>query len=104
MIRRLIGAATATAAVRAAMVTVSPAPAAPASSRPRACTSQGAAEQLHTTDTVHLRAGKGTRYRSLAVLAKNTDFYAECWDMSRPGVVGVRPADMPASLAGGGAG
>ncbi|MEU0254181.1 hypothetical protein ABZ299_17115 [Streptomyces sp. NPDC006184] len=104
MIRRLIGAATVAAAVLATTVTASPAPAAPASSRPRAWNTQGADAALHTTAPVRLRAGKGTRYRSLAVLARNTDVYAECWDMSRPGVVGVRPADMPASLAGGGAG
>ncbi|MEU0054688.1 hypothetical protein [Streptomyces sp. NPDC006309] len=82
MIRRLIGAATVTAAVLTTLVTASPAPAAPASSRPRSCNTQGAAEQLHTTEPVHLRAGKGTRYRSLAVLTKNTDFYAECWGIT----------------------
>ncbi|MEU0254573.1 hypothetical protein ABZ299_19120 [Streptomyces sp. NPDC006184] len=42
----------------------------------------GAAERLHTTDTVHLRAGRGARYRSLAVLVKNTDFYAQCWGVT----------------------
>ncbi|MFF4442809.1 hypothetical protein [Streptomyces sp. NPDC001621] len=35
-----------------------------------------------TTNAVHLRAGRGTGHRSLAVLAKNTDFYAECWGVT----------------------
>ncbi|MFJ7148873.1 hypothetical protein ACIQVT_11785 [Streptomyces sp. NPDC100445] len=82
MIRRLMSAAAMTAAVLATVVAASPAPAASPPSRPRACNSDGAAEQLHTTEPVHLRAGKGTRYRSLAVLARNIDFYAQCWGMT----------------------
>ncbi|MEU3862839.1 hypothetical protein AB0F03_37040 [Streptomyces sp. NPDC028722] len=29
-----------------------------------------------------MRVGKGTRYRSLAVLVKHTDLYAQCWGMT----------------------
>ncbi|SEE67282.1 Zeta toxin [Streptomyces sp. 2231.1] len=54
--------------------------------RPKACNTDGAPAQLHTTNVVHLRAGRGTGHRSLAVLAKNTDFYAECWGITATNV------------------
>ncbi|UXY40531.1 SH3 domain-containing protein [Streptomyces albidocamelliae] len=82
--RRLSSAAAATAAV---LATLSAAPLTPqahaaATARPKACNTDGAPAQLHTTNAVHLRAGRGTGHRSLAVLAKNTDFYAECWGIT----------------------
>ncbi|MFD9097846.1 hypothetical protein [Streptomyces collinus] len=40
------------------------------------------AAPLHTTDAVHLRAGRSRNARLVLVLAKNTDFYAECWGVS----------------------
>lgn len=49
-------------------------------SRPAGCNTRAAAEASHTTaSAVHLRAGRGTGYRSVAVLPMNTDFYVECW-------------------------
>ncbi|WP_333774693.1 hypothetical protein [Streptomyces sp. IBSBF 3136] len=79
MIRRLLIAAAATAAVLATLA-AGPGPQAhTAVAGPKACNTDGASAQLHTTAAVHLRTGRGTGHRSLAVLAKNTDFYAECW-------------------------
>ncbi|MFF7242035.1 hypothetical protein [Streptomyces collinus] len=76
MIRRLIAAAVGAAAVFTALA----APAATA--RPRACNTDAVAAPLHTTDAVHLRAGRSRHSRSVMVLAKNTDFYAECWGVT----------------------
>ncbi|MFF0837665.1 MULTISPECIES: hypothetical protein [unclassified Streptomyces] len=85
MIRRLI-AATAGAAAALTTLATAPAPAAPAApaavSLPRACNTQAAAAQLHTTDAVHLRTNRSQYSRSVTVLPKNTDFYAECWGIS----------------------
>ncbi|ROP44171.1 hypothetical protein [Streptomyces sp. PanSC9] len=79
MIRRLLSAAAATVAVLATLA-AGPGPQAhTAVAGPKACNTDGAPAQLHTTASVHLRAGRGTGHRSLAVLARNTDFYAECW-------------------------
>ncbi|MET9987464.1 hypothetical protein [Streptomyces rochei] len=51
--------------------------------KPRACNTDGAAAQLHVTvRAVHLRSGKGTSHTSRALLARGTDFYAECWGRS----------------------
>ncbi|MER6433181.1 SH3 domain-containing protein [Streptomyces sp900105245] len=81
MIRHFLSAGAATAAV---LVTAASAPQAHAAvtARPKACNTGAAAAQLHTTDPVHLRAGRGTGHGSLAVLAKDTDFYAECWGVT----------------------
>ncbi|MDI1458946.1 hypothetical protein NHG22_34835 [Streptomyces sp. ATE26] len=82
MIRRLISAVAGAAAVLTTLATA-PATAAPgAVSLPRACNTQAAAAQLHTTDSVHLRTGRSRHSRSVVVLPKNTDFYAECWGIS----------------------
>ncbi len=75
---------TAVAAGALAAVTVAPAPASSAPvawSQPRACNSQAAAAQLHTTDAVHLRSGRGAHHRSRGVLPRSTDVYAECWGL-----------------------
>ncbi|MFF8868023.1 hypothetical protein ACF08B_38980 [Streptomyces sp. NPDC015139] len=84
MIRRLLKAAAATAAVLATLTAAAPASQAHAmaTARPKACNTDGAAAQLHTTGPVHLRAGRGTGHRSLTVLAMGTDFYAECWGVT----------------------
>ncbi|MER6433957.1 hypothetical protein ABT272_40585 [Streptomyces sp900105245] len=84
MIRRLYSAAAATAAVLATLVAAAPTPLAHAAAtgRPKACNTDAAPAQLHATDPVHLRAGRGTGHRSLAVLARNTDFYTECWGVT----------------------
>ncbi|MFD8375790.1 hypothetical protein ACFV2Z_34315 [Streptomyces sp. NPDC059688] len=84
MIRRLLNAAAATAAVLATLAAAAPTPQAQAAvmTAPKACNTDGAPAQLHTTAAMHLRAGRGTGHRSLAVLAKNTDFYAECWGVT----------------------
>ncbi|MFJ8036061.1 hypothetical protein [Streptomyces sp. NPDC096032] len=81
MIRRLYGAAAATAAVLATLA-AAPQTHVAATARPKACNTDAAPAQFHTTDPVHLRAGGGTGHRSLAVLARNTDFYAECWGVT----------------------
>ncbi|MFE9499380.1 hypothetical protein [Streptomyces collinus] len=88
MIRRLITAAAGGAAVLTPLTAVCPAAQAhaAATARPKACNTASAPEQLHTTDAVHLRAGRGTRYRSLAVLAKSTNFYAQCWGVTGKGI------------------
>jgi uncharacterized protein YraI len=75
---------TAVVAGALAAVTLAPAPAssAPAAwSKPRACNAQAAAVQLHTTDAVHLRSGRGAHHRSRGVLPRSTDVYAECWGL-----------------------
>ncbi|MFD9099063.1 hypothetical protein [Streptomyces collinus] len=60
MIRRLIAAAAGAAALLT-FLAAAPSPAVPAAPvaviLPRACNSQGAAAQLHTSDAVHLRTG-----------------------------------------------
>ncbi|MEU1707556.1 hypothetical protein ABZ478_19380 [Streptomyces sp. NPDC005706] len=83
MIQRLIRAAAATGAVLTTLASA-PAPAAAphTTPRPRACNTQAAPAQPHTTDAVHLRAGRSRHSRSVMVLPKNTDFYAECWGIS----------------------
>ncbi|SEE66538.1 hypothetical protein SAMN05216532_8245 [Streptomyces sp. 2231.1] len=85
MIRRLLSAAAATAAVLAILAAAAPPSQAQAAvmTGPKACNTDGAPAQLHTTAAVHLRAGRGIGHPSLAVLAKNTDFYAECWGVAR---------------------
>ncbi|GAB1325678.1 hypothetical protein [Streptomyces sennicomposti] len=81
--KRLICASAAAAAALAAVVCTAPAaPADPLAPHPAACNTKAAGAQLHTTEAVRLRAGRGTRARVLAVLAKNTDFYAECWGVT----------------------
>ncbi|WP_432029855.1 hypothetical protein [Streptomyces sp. 1222.5] len=84
MIRHLLSAVAATAAVLATLTAAAPTPQAHAATtaRPKACNTDAAPAQLHTTDPVHLRAGRGSGHRSLAVLARNTDFYAECWGVT----------------------
>ncbi|WP_333774690.1 hypothetical protein [Streptomyces sp. IBSBF 3136] len=82
MIRRLLTAAAGAAAILTALTT---APATAASATvplPRACNTSAVAAQLHTTDDVHLRTGRSRHSRSVMVLPKNTDFYAECWGVS----------------------
>ncbi|MGY4965092.1 hypothetical protein [Streptomyces sp. 900105245] len=88
MTRRLHSAAAAAAAVLATLTAAAPTPQAhaAATARPKTCNTNAAPAQLHTTDPVHLRAGRGTGHRSLAVLAKGTDFYAECWGVTARGV------------------
>ncbi|OIJ63264.1 hypothetical protein [Streptomyces mangrovisoli] len=86
MTRRLFKAAIAPAAVLAAFAGAVPATQAGATTgKPQACNTDGAPVQLHTTDAVHLRAGRGVHRPSLAVLPKNTDFYAECWGRTAHG-------------------
>ncbi|MER6434523.1 hypothetical protein ABT272_44120 [Streptomyces sp900105245] len=84
MIRHLLSAAAATAAVLATLTAAALTPQAHAAvtAPPKACNTEAAPAQLHTTDPVHLRAGRGTGHRSMAVLAKNTEFYAECWGVT----------------------
>ncbi|MFJ9901226.1 SH3 domain-containing protein [Streptomyces sp. NPDC091280] len=54
-----------------------------ATPKPRACNTDGAAAQLHTTGSaVYLRADKRTSSPSRALLARNTDFYAYCWGIA----------------------
>ncbi|MER6456522.1 hypothetical protein ABT270_28555 [Streptomyces sp900105245] len=79
MTRSLLSAAAATAAVLATLAAGPGPQAQTVVARPKACNTDGAPAQLHTTAAVHLRAGRGTGHRSLTVLAKNTDFYADCW-------------------------
>jgi hypothetical protein len=87
MNRRLISVAAVAAAVLATAAAVSSArPASAAAVKPRPGNSQTAAAQLHTTKVARLRAGRGARNRSLAVLSRNTDFYAESWGVGSDGV------------------
>ncbi|WP_189986181.1 hypothetical protein [Streptomyces capoamus] len=80
---RLIRAAVAAAAALATVICTSPSAASdPWAPKPRACNTNAAGAQLHTTEAVRLRADRGTRSRVLAVLPKNTDFYAECWGVA----------------------
>jgi hypothetical protein len=66
--------------------TAATAGAAEATTKPRACNTDGAAAQLHTTGSaVYLRADKGASHASRALLARNTDFFAECWGVTRGG-------------------
>ncbi|MFF8953467.1 hypothetical protein ACF09I_32375 [Streptomyces sp. NPDC014940] len=85
MIRPLIAAAAGAAALLTFLATA-PSPAVPAAPAavilPRACNSQGAAAQLHTSDAVHLRTNPSRYSRSVMVMSKNTNFYAECWGIS----------------------
>ncbi|MFF3166763.1 hypothetical protein [Streptomyces sp. NPDC003273] len=87
MIRRLISTAAAMAVVLATLTAAAPTAQEHASvtATPKACNTDGAPAQLHTNQAAHLRAGRGTRYRSRAVLAKDTDFYAECWGVTAKG-------------------
>ncbi|MFZ4240867.1 hypothetical protein ACOZGD_37605 [Streptomyces murinus] len=70
------------AAAGIVLYSITAVPAAQAAPHPRECNTQGAEAQLHTTEAVHLRAGKGTHARSRAVLPKGTDFYARCWGIT----------------------
>ncbi|MFE9499822.1 hypothetical protein [Streptomyces collinus] len=82
MIRRLLRVAVGVAAVLIVLA-AAPAPAAPAAAaRPRACNTDAVAAPLHSTDAVHLRTGRSRHSRSVMVLPKNTDFYAECWGVT----------------------
>ncbi|GAB1331979.1 SH3 domain-containing protein [Streptomyces sennicomposti] len=78
--KRLIHAAAAVAAALVAVVCTAPAD--PLAPHPRACDTKAAGAQLRTSRAVRLRAGRGMRARVLAVLPKNTDFYAECWGVT----------------------
>jgi hypothetical protein len=82
MKRVLLSTTVAAGALAAVSLAPAPASSAPATrSKPRACNSQASPAQLHTTDAVHLRSGRGAHHRSRGVLPRSTDVYAECWGL-----------------------